>query len=181
MASVSSTRTAASLPVIRVEGRTDLELHARPGRIELGAKSSGAGRTDRALLLPLREHRQRDRHAAEHDLIAFFPRVADADAVFRLRETQPQLAAPLPLPRCRLRALAAPVAETPPEVQRSNQRLPDGDERSVHAHVALETQQLSQLAERQRLGGFRPLPLGPDPRQRCRARCSRPARRCRPP
>ena len=61
-------------PVIGVEGGADLNLHPRPRGIELGPKPRGSCRTDSALLLPFREHRQRHRHAAEDDLVAFFAR-----------------------------------------------------------------------------------------------------------
>jgi hypothetical protein len=69
--------------VIRVEGSADFNLHSEPGGVELGPKSGRPCRTDSALLLSLREHRQRHSHATEDDLIAFFPRVADAEAVLR--------------------------------------------------------------------------------------------------
>ena len=39
--------------VIRLERRTDFQLHASPSGVELGPKSGRAGRTDRPLLLSL--------------------------------------------------------------------------------------------------------------------------------
>jgi hypothetical protein len=80
-------------PVICVEGSADFQLHSRPGRVEFRTKSSSPCRADRALLLTFGEHRQSHCYPAEDNLIAFFSRVPDADAVCWLRETEalPQL------------------------------------------------------------------------------------------
>ena len=136
-------------------GEQDFALAART-RVELGTEPRGSCGSDGLKFLSFRERRQRDGHATENDLIAFFAGVAHAKSVLGTSEGTPQLHVGLCFLNARLECTEFGALRCGFQ-EHVEVWLATRCERALDANVALQSKDLFEVTNREcpgRLGSF---------------------------